>query len=196
MKRLRAWISRLGELFSKRRREWDLAAEMESHLQLHVDDNLRKGMSAEQARREALMKLGGVEQTKEAYRERKGLPVLETFLQDLRFAARMLRKNPGVTVIVVLTLALGVGANTAIFGLVNGLLLQRLPVPAAEQIAALVIQSGDSSLGALGFSYPEFVEFRQQTAPICEVLGSATAWRLNFTAEGHSDTQIGRASCR
>ena len=188
MKRLRAWISRLGELFSKRRREWDLAAEMESHLQLHVDDNLRKGMSAEQARREALMKLGGVEQTKEAYRERRGLPVLETFLQDLRFAARMLRKNPGVTIIVVLTLALGVGANTAIFGLVNGLLLQRLPVPAAEQIAALVIQSSGSGLGALGFSYPQLVEFREQAAPICEVFGSATAWRLNFTADGHSDT--------
>jgi predicted permease len=145
-------------------------------------------MTAEEARRQALIRLGGIEQTKEAYRERRGLPMLETFLQDLRFAARMLRRNLGVTVIVVLTLALGVGANTAIFGLVNGLLLQRLPVPAAEQIAALVIQSGDSSLGALGFSYPQFVEFREQTAPICEVFGSATAWRLNFTAEGHSDT--------
>jgi predicted permease len=83
---------------------------------------------------------------------------------------------------------LGVGANTAIFGLVNGLLLQRLPVPAAEQIAALVIQSSGSGLGALGFSYPQLVEFREQAAPICEVFGSATAWRLNFTADGHSDT--------
>jgi predicted permease len=188
MRQLRAWFSRLGEVFGKRRREQELSAEMESHLQLHIDDNLRAGMSQAQARREALMKLGGIEQTKEAYRDRKGLPMLETFLQDLRFAARMLRKNAGVTAIVVLTLALGVGANTAIFGLVNGILLQRLPVPAPEQIAALVIQSGDSSLGALGFSYPQFVEFREQTAPICEVFGSATAWRLNFTAEGHSDT--------
>ena len=73
-----------------------------------------------------------------------------------------------------MTLALGVGANTAIFGLVNGLLLQRLPVHAAEQIAALVIKSGDSSLGALGFSYPQFVEFREQATPVCEVFGSAT----------------------
>ncbi|HEY6387852.1 MAG TPA: ABC transporter permease [Candidatus Acidoferrum sp.] len=188
MRRIRAGFFRMAGIFRKESRDRELAAEMESHLQLHIDDNLRAGMSAEEARRQALIKLGGIEQSKEAYRERRGLPMLETFLQDLRFAARMLRKNLGVTVIVVLTLALGVGANTAIFGLVNGLLLQRLPVPAAEQIVALVIQSGDSSLGALGFSYPQFVEFREQTAPICEVLGSATAWRLNFTAEGHSDT--------
>ena len=188
MRRIRAWFFRIAGFFREERCERELAAEMESHLQMHIDDNLRAGMTAQEARRQAQMKLGGIEQTKEAYRERRGLPMLETFLQDLRFAARMLRRNLGVTVIVVLTLALGVGANTAIFGLVNGLLLQRLPVPAAEQIAALVIQSGDSSLGALGFSYPQFVEFREQTAPICEVFGSATAWRLNFTAEGHSDT--------
>jgi len=188
VRHVRAWFFRVAGLFHRATRERELADEMESHLQLHIDDKVRVGMSPAPARREALMKLGGLEQTKEAYRDRRGLPVLDTFLQDLRFAARMLRKNLGVTVIVVLTLALGVGANTAVFGLVNGLLLQRLPVPAAEQIAALVIQSGSSSLGALGFSYPQFVEFRQQTAPICEVFGSATAWRLNFTAEGHSDT--------
>jgi predicted permease len=188
VRRIRAWFLRLAGVFHKESRERELATEMESHLQLHIDDNLRAGMSQTEARRDAIMKLGGIEQTKEAYRDRKGLPVLETFLQDLRFAARMLRKNVRVTAIVVLTLALGVGANTAIFGLVNGILLQRLPVPAPEQIAALVIQSGDSSLGALGFSYPQFVEFREQTAPMCEVFGSATAWRLNFTAEGHSDT--------
>jgi predicted permease len=187
MRHLRAWFVRLGALFNKENRERELTAEMESHLQLHVEDNLRSGMSVEEARREALIKLGGVEQIKEMYRDRKGLPMFENLFQDLHFGARMLRKNPGVTAIVVLTLALGVGANTAIFGLVNGLLLQRLPVPAPEQIAALVIKSGDSALGALGFSYPQFVEFREQTAPVCEVFGSATAWRLNFTAEGHSD---------
>ncbi len=188
MRYLRAWLVRLGALFHNESRDRELTAEMESHLQLHIEDNLRAGMSAEDARRQALIRLGGMEQTKEMYRDRKGLPMLETFFQDLRFGARMLRKNLGVTAIVVVTLALGVGANTAIFGLVNGLLLQRLPVPGAEQIVALVIKSGDSSLGALGFSYPQFVEFREQTAPICEVFGSATAWRLNFTAEGHSDT--------
>ena len=190
MKKIRAWFLRLTGLFDKQRRDRKFSAEMESHLQLHIEDNMRAGMSPAQARREAIMKLGGIEQTKENYRDRRGLPSLDTFFQDLRFAARMLHKNPGVTFVVVLTLALGVGANTAIFGLVNGLLLQRLPVPAAEQIVALVIQSSGSGLGALGFSYPQFVEFREQMAPICEVFGSATAWRINFTADSHSDTLI------
>jgi|SRR5579859_473103 len=188
MKLLRAFAARLAGVFRKRRHDAEFSAELESHLQMHSDENLRAGMNSAEARRDALIKLGGVEQTKEMHREWNSLPPLDTFVQDLRFAARMLRKNLGVTVIVVLTLALGVGANTAVFGLVNGLLLQRLPVPAAEQIVALPIQSGKSSLGALGFSYPQFQEFREQAAPICEVFGSATGWRLNFTAEGHSET--------
>jgi predicted permease len=188
VRRMRAWLFRAAGLLHKAATDREISAELESHLELHIEDNLRAGMPPAEARRHALIQLGGIEQTKEAYRDRKGLPLLETFLQDVRFAARMLHKNPGVTAIVVITLALGVGANTAIFGLVNGLLLQRLPVPAAEQIAALVIRSGDSSLGALGFSYPQFVEFREQAAPICEVFGSATGWRVHFTADGHSDT--------
>jgi predicted permease len=186
MKKLRAWFFRVAGLFHKAAADRELSAELESHLELHIEDNLRAGMPPAEARRHALIQLGGIEQTKEAYRDRKALPLLETFLQDVRFAARVLHKNPGVTAIVVITLALGVGANTAIFGLVNGLLLQRLPVPAPEQIAALVIQSNGAALGALGFSYPQFVEFREQTAPICEVFGQALG-RVNFTSDAHTD---------
>jgi predicted permease len=137
MRRLRAWFSRLGGLFSKRRREQDLSAEMESHLQLHIEDNLRSGMSQAEARREALMKLGGVEQTKENYRERRGLPLLEVFLQDLRFGARMLRKNPGFTLVAVLTLALGIAANATIFSFVSAVLYKRPPVYDPDRVMVI-----------------------------------------------------------
>jgi hypothetical protein len=80
MRQLRAWLVRLGGFFRRNRSERELAAEMESHLQMHIEDNLRVGMSAPEARRQALMKFGGVEQTKEIYRDRRGIPFLETLL--------------------------------------------------------------------------------------------------------------------
>jgi putative ABC transport system permease protein len=124
----------LGGLFGRQRRDRELADEIESHLQMHIDDNLHAGMSPEEARRQALVKLGGVEQTKERYRERRGIPWLETLVRNVCFGFHMLRKNPGSTAVMMLTLVLGIGANTAIFTVVYATLLAPLPYRHAERL--------------------------------------------------------------
>ena len=125
MRRLRGWLLRFGGLFRKQRDERELSDEMESHLLLHIEDNLRSGMNAEEARRSALIRLGGMEQTKEEVRGQRGLPWLEVFFQDLRFGARMLGKNPGFTAVAALTLALGIGANATIFSFISAVIYQK-----------------------------------------------------------------------
>jgi macrolide transport system ATP-binding/permease protein len=151
---------RLAGLFSRKKRDRELAEELESHLQMHVEDNLRSGMTIEEARRQALIKLGGVEQTKEAYRSQRGIPVIETLIQDTRYGFRRLIKNPGVTIIAVLSLALGIGANTAIFSLVNTALLRPLPVEKPEQLVSLSNLSENRVFPT--FSYPNYKDFRDR----------------------------------
>jgi predicted permease len=196
MSALRAWFWRVGGLFGKERRDRELADEMESHLQMHIEDNLRVGMSPEEARRQALLKLGGIEQTKERYRERRGLPWLETLLQDVRFGLRMLRKNPGFTTVAIITLALGIGANTAIFSLTDQVLLRALPVRNPDQLAILrvpghkpghVSSDGDD---AASFSYPMYKDLRDR-APAFSGLLARCGLSLNAATNGETDRVVG-----
>jgi len=188
MRSLRAWLLRLAALFDKERRDRELADEMEAHLLLHIEENTRGGMSPEEARREAKIKLGGIEQTKENYRARRGLPILENFLRDLRFGARTLRKNPGFTAVAVLTLALGIGLNTSIFTILNGAALRLLPVPHADQVLAVsqTYRKLDGSIhrnvreNASFFSYSEYRAYREQNRVFTGLLAYAPFTEVNM----------------
>ena len=173
MRRWRAWLWRVGALAGKERRERELSTEMESHLQMHIEDSVRAGMSPERARREALMKLGGIEQTKENYRERRGLPLLETLLQDVRYGFRMLRKNPGFTAVAVITLAVGIGANTALFSVINAVLFRPLPVAAPHELLNVYNSSPGEMFDHIPLAYPDYADFRDNSNTLSGLLGFA-----------------------
>ena len=183
MRVLRAWLLRLAAMF-RRSSDEELAAELESHVQLHIEDGLRRGLTAQEARREALMKLGGVTQTQESYRERRGLPALETFLQDMRFAARMLRKNPGFTTVAVLVIALGIGANTAMFSVVNAVLLKPLAFSDPDRIVTLS-SLWKRSGGHGQVSAPDYRDWRDQSTAF------ASMAYYGYTSEGQTSVVVG-----
>jgi len=160
MKTLRAFYLRLRNLFGREQLERELQDELTSHLELHIEDNLRAGMSPELARRAAVLKLGGFEQTKESVRDKRGIPVLETLLQDLRFGLRVLHKSPVSTAIAILTLALGIGANTAVFSAVNSVLLRALPFPHPSELVDISAQSKSFDIPYLGLSLPDIADLR------------------------------------
>ncbi len=137
MKALRRLLTRMGRSFLRRGSDAEMAEELESHIQMQTDDNLRAGMTHREARRMAVLKFGSVESAKENYRDQRGLPGVETTIQDLRYALRGIRRNPGFATVAILSLAIGIGANTAVFSLVNGVLLQPLTYKDPQRVFAV-----------------------------------------------------------
>ena len=167
---MREFFNRFAALFRRRRRlEDDLDEELRSHLEMAVELNLRKGMKAEDARREALHSFGGIEQTKEIYRDQRGLHMIETTLQDLRFGLRMLRRSPGFSVLAILCLTLGIGANAAVFSWVEGILFR--PYPAVTHQERLVAIGGTTrgEAGGNPLSWPDFLDL-QRSCTLCDTL--------------------------
>jgi predicted permease len=187
MSTLRSLFLRLRNVFRKATLERELHDELTSHLELHIEDNVKAGMSPEQARRAALLKFGGVEQTKESYRERGGLPWLEAFWQDLRFAMRALRNSPGFTVIAMITLALGIGANTAIFSIVNAVIVRPLPYQDSSHIVVFHTKTAMFPAFTLNLSWPAFREIRSQASSLTE---SAAVWEMEKTLTGTSQPAV------
>ena len=137
MHQLRAFYKRVGAIFRRTHRDADLEDELRVHLDMLVEENISRGMAPAEARRAARLSLGGQDQIKEAVRDQRGLPFLESLVQDVRFALRMLRKNPGFTAAAVLTLALAIGVTTGIFTVVYGTLLRTLPFPEPSRLVQL-----------------------------------------------------------
>ncbi len=160
MKYLRAALARLAGFLTGHRRDDELRAELESHLEMETAENLRRGMQPDEARRRALIASGGLGRAAEAVRDQRGLPWVDGLAADIRYALRALRRTPAFTAVVVITLGLGIGANTAIFSVVRGVLLKPLPHRDGDRLV-YIRHSMDGPGGAnVAFSVPEVRDFR------------------------------------
>jgi putative ABC transport system permease protein len=183
VRRLRAWWLRLTGLFTADRRAREFDAELASHLEMHIEDNRRRGMTPVEARRQALVALGGPQVLRDAYSERGTLPLIESLAQDLRFATRMLRKAPGFTATAVVVLALGIGANGVIFSFINAVLLK--PLNGGRHADLIGLYSADRTRPDTFrlFSYPEFVDLRSRNDVFADLFAESKT-RVGVTENG------------
>lgn len=160
---LRPFFSRLGGFFRKKRLDKELSAELEAHLDALMQENIRHGMTPEEARYAARREFGGLEQVKEAYRDQRGLPFFDTLVQDVRFALRTMAKRPGFTAATILILALGIGATTAVFSVVDRILFRSLPYPHDEQLVSFGVKAPFEGIEFM--LAPEYAVLRGQSGP-------------------------------
>jgi putative ABC transport system permease protein len=176
---------RFRSLFRKSHVEQELSDELRFHLERLIEEKGAKGMTPEEARYAALRELGGVEQIKEECRDMRRVDYIENFIQDTRYGLRMLRRNPGFTAIAVLTLSLGIGANTAIFTVVYGALLRPLPYPGSNRLVRLFVTTPASEYPSQ-VSGPNFLDWREKCHSFEEM--AAYAGR-DFTLSGEGEAQ-------
>jgi predicted permease len=163
MERLRVLLSRCAALFRRRGLDEDLDAELEAHVDLAIEENIERGMSAQEARTRALREFGGVTQTKETYRVQQGLPFLETTAMNVRYGLRQLRKSPAFSLTAILTLTLGIGGMTAVFSVVEAVLLRPLPFRSSGQLLSLHERVDEDTPRDFNVSAPDVVIFQRES---------------------------------
>src|SRR5256714_6271212 len=197
MEWLQSTANRLASLFRRAEMDHELDAELSAHLELAIEENLQRGMSAEEARRQALIRFGGTQQAKGQHREGRGLPSAGFLLQDLRQALRQLRKSPGFTAAAVLTLALGIAVNATMFSLVSAFLLRRPPGRDPERVAVVSSVNpapafhADASL----VSAPNYLAWRDANHVFADMAAADEYRTVSLTALGHPEALRSAAVC-
>ncbi len=188
MKTLRRFFKRAVNLSARRAQDERLREEIEGHIALQTEENLRAGLSPVEARRQALLKFGGVEGIKDEYRAERGLMFVDNVLQDVRFAMRSLRRTPGLTAFVAITLGLGIGMASGTFSMVDALIFRPYPVPHPGAVVSLVGTTHDSAFE--GFSYREYLDIRDRAKSYDGVVASAEMEAVGFSADAGATPRI------
>jgi macrolide transport system ATP-binding/permease protein len=178
----RRTLARLGGLFRHRARERELAAELESHLAMHIEDNLRRGLPPDEARRQALIALGGVEAMKEAYRDQGTVPLVEHTIQDVRLALRQLGKSPGLAVTAIVVLALGMGSCLTVFGFVEAALLR--PLPYRDPGRLLAVTESLAQMPRANLSYEDYKDWKAMNTVFTSLEAYNTGGQMLSTPRG------------
>jgi predicted permease len=171
MSALREALERVRSFFQQSQRDSDLDAEMAAHLELATEENLRQGMSADEARRQAMVRFGGVAQAREKHDEARGLPWLDVLMQDVRFTLRTLGRDRGFTLIAVIILGLGIGANITVFSVVNTILLRPLPFPNPQQLVRILSKNPTGGESSMTYSTDATQEFQRSNRSFASVSG-------------------------
>lgn len=189
---LRLIYTRLYGLLHKGRVEQEMEEELRFHLLMRTRKNIERGMGPEEAEREARRRFGNVGHIKDLARDIKGGGFMETLQQDLRYGARMLLKNPGFTLVVLLTLGLGIGANTAIFSVINAVMLRQLPFPNAARLVRLNESNPERGWLTFSVSQPNFLDWRARNQTF-EALAATIVENFNLNAGGEIEVVLGAA---
>ncbi|HXW57324.1 MAG TPA: ABC transporter permease [Candidatus Cybelea sp.] len=184
------FASLLRNLLHREREEHELDEEVCTHEQLLVDENMRAGMNPQEARRQARLELGGVEQVKEHVREVRAGHLLETLCCDAHYAARMMWRSPVFTITAVVTLALGIGANTAVFSVVNAVLLRPLPYPDSDRLVQIWSTNPKADRWGMWTAYPRFEDWRREST-VFEEMATARTWVISIKGGDHPESLFG-----